>query len=410
MSAYTGYLIRRERLAQNLSQEGLCKGICAVSYLSKIEQGLVEPGQEIIDRLFAALHIDFVRDPELEREAERQMEEFFFLSDADQPYEAQKAFFARHGERLLASEFALDYQVIRLCMLANEQRADEARALLAQLEPFLPCMPIRLRRYALIVKASLEEQLEQMQKVLEQAALLGMDCVLAYWQAICVYRMGRYSRGFELAEKAYSLACTEGNLNIMLWSTHLLGACACNRYDLEQAERYYRRCKALSRGAHLDMSSYANYNLGSTYLEIGEYDKALEYLEKVSEQEGDIHHNALQHQKLAILYCHLGRKAEALAQVQRAREICASPEFSVWPRYALVRKMVRFAELLIGEEGEPSPEYEQLTIELYHATGDAYGHGFKQFYGHYLIQLYKRQRRYKEALRISDEVQSMRFS
>ena len=37
MKHFTGFLIRRERLRRNLSQEGLCKGICSVSYLSKIE-------------------------------------------------------------------------------------------------------------------------------------------------------------------------------------------------------------------------------------------------------------------------------------------------------------------------------------------------------------------------------------
>ncbi|MBQ6877388.1 MAG: helix-turn-helix transcriptional regulator, partial [Oscillospiraceae bacterium] len=39
---YPGFLIKRERLLKNWSQEGLCKGICAVSYLSKIEQGKAE--------------------------------------------------------------------------------------------------------------------------------------------------------------------------------------------------------------------------------------------------------------------------------------------------------------------------------------------------------------------------------
>ena len=36
MENFVGTLIRRERLRQNLSQEGLCRGICVVSYLSKI--------------------------------------------------------------------------------------------------------------------------------------------------------------------------------------------------------------------------------------------------------------------------------------------------------------------------------------------------------------------------------------
>ena len=34
-----GLLIRQARLQRDWSQEGLCRGICAPSYLSKIEQG-----------------------------------------------------------------------------------------------------------------------------------------------------------------------------------------------------------------------------------------------------------------------------------------------------------------------------------------------------------------------------------
>ena len=34
-----GALIRRARLEKNWSQEGLCRGICSVSWLSKIEAG-----------------------------------------------------------------------------------------------------------------------------------------------------------------------------------------------------------------------------------------------------------------------------------------------------------------------------------------------------------------------------------
>ena len=37
-----GMRIRRERIKRNWSQSGLCYGICAVSYLSKIEQGKME--------------------------------------------------------------------------------------------------------------------------------------------------------------------------------------------------------------------------------------------------------------------------------------------------------------------------------------------------------------------------------
>ena len=52
---FPGAVIRRERLKRNWSQEGLCRGICAVSYLSKIEQGKTEASPEILRMLFAGL-------------------------------------------------------------------------------------------------------------------------------------------------------------------------------------------------------------------------------------------------------------------------------------------------------------------------------------------------------------------
>ncbi|MBQ6801763.1 MAG: helix-turn-helix transcriptional regulator, partial [Oscillospiraceae bacterium] len=59
---YSGFLIRKERLAKNWSQEGLCKGICAVSYLSKIEQGKTEASEDILSALFARLGISWLCD------------------------------------------------------------------------------------------------------------------------------------------------------------------------------------------------------------------------------------------------------------------------------------------------------------------------------------------------------------
>ena len=46
-----GLLIRQARLQRDWSQEGLCRGICAPSYLSKIEQGKPAPSPEVTELL-----------------------------------------------------------------------------------------------------------------------------------------------------------------------------------------------------------------------------------------------------------------------------------------------------------------------------------------------------------------------
>lgn len=72
-----GALIRRERLKQNFSQEGLCRGICVVSCLSKIEQGRVEAGEDIIRALLKRLGISYEADPEFLDKAGNLMEELY---------------------------------------------------------------------------------------------------------------------------------------------------------------------------------------------------------------------------------------------------------------------------------------------------------------------------------------------
>lgn len=50
-----GLLIRQARLQRDWSQEGLCRGICAPSYLSKIEQGKAAPSPEVTELLLHRL-------------------------------------------------------------------------------------------------------------------------------------------------------------------------------------------------------------------------------------------------------------------------------------------------------------------------------------------------------------------
>ena len=56
---YVGFLLRRERLRRNWSQEGLCKGICTVSYLSKIEQGKAAASDELLGLLLKRMDLQW---------------------------------------------------------------------------------------------------------------------------------------------------------------------------------------------------------------------------------------------------------------------------------------------------------------------------------------------------------------
>ena len=50
-----GLILRQARLQQNIKQVNLAKGICSVSYLSKIENNQIQPNQEIVSELLKKL-------------------------------------------------------------------------------------------------------------------------------------------------------------------------------------------------------------------------------------------------------------------------------------------------------------------------------------------------------------------
>ena len=107
---YPGFLIKRERLLKNWSQEGLCKGICAVSYLSKIEQGKAEASEEILKALFERLGIDWVTDEKLLLEGKKFVEGWYeavFSADWDRCFNFL-SIFKRNYSFLENSPFGVD--------------------------------------------------------------------------------------------------------------------------------------------------------------------------------------------------------------------------------------------------------------------------------------------------------------
>lgn len=281
MSAYTGYLIRRERLNQNLSQEGLSRGICAPSYLSKIEAGQVEPRREIVDRLFGALGVEFIRDEALLREAQRQLEAYFFHIDAGGRCEAAETFLMEQGERLERSEFALSCAVYRLYSACERQDWEEAARASAWLKPFSGCLDAPLRQRVLIARAKMQERPEDAIRLLEEA-------------------------------------------------------------------------------------------------------------------------NALLHQKLAMAYLETGNRQEAMRHLERAEVCFETIDGGETRERELLGVMLRFVRLRFEPACDGLPEYEQVLTRLYAEAGQALGHGFSQFYGRHLIALYRKQRRYKDALGVSE--------
>ncbi len=399
MSA-AGILIRRLRLERNYSQAGLCRGICAPSYLSKIEQGQAEPSPEVLDRLFAALGVAYCRDQALLEQARQQLGAYF--EAREQGEVADTSWLDAHLEQLTYSDLNVTCQLYGLYRQLDRGEKPDCGCL----TPLLPQMDPSQQYLYWNAKAEASAGAPEALEALRCAERQKPCAYVRYLIACALYHLGQYSQSIEAADSAYRMAADEGDLYVLVNASFLLGCCYTDRV-LDLAERYYNRAIRLGSRQWPQIADWAAYNLGASYLEWGQPEKALYWLTRTRLREGQDIHNLLLYQKRSILYSQLGRREEALEALTRAEAILQEAQTSDWEQ-ALYGDMLSFAHLLL-EEGQASPDYEALLLRLYTDAGERLGFGFRRFYGLYLSRLYQSQRRYKDALRVSEEISAKDF-
>ena len=293
---FAGAVIRGERLRRDWSQEGLCRGICTVSYLSKIEQGKAEGSPDVIRLLLERLEVPWYEDQETMEVGEEWVErcyEAVLSCDPEDPGDLAPEFDAQ-GPRLASSPYGLDVAVLRGFVHPEQPMEDTG------LEEYLDRRQLALWR---------------VQQERYQEALDLYPCAYTWLRA----GMDRYVRGdsytaaVECLSQAYQRASEQGYVRLMLLAKLYMGNCYCNQLHLEQMEEQYRVARRLAQalGDESILRSIA-YNQASGYLECGEYQNAYAYFSTVDDPTVmDLH-------KLALCCEKLGLTQQALEALDQA--------------------------------------------------------------------------------------------
>lgn len=394
-----GFWIRQNRLKQNLSQEGLCKGICVVSYLSKIEQGLVRPSPEIVEQLFRALGIRYRQDEAFLKRGRRMLEgyfdAFFFQEDGEQAVSQLLS----EGKELEESELHLEYHLFLLFWAISKTDSAAALEQAAYLEPFLDYMePVQQFRFYLGKGMALEDHRKSL-VVLHKAEHLDSCPMLAF--AICsrYFAAGEYAKAIHYGEQAYRQASEEGNLFILIESSLLIATSHSNQNELSSMLIYYKRALNLSRKTRFPIQGIVYYNIGASYVANRQYQTGIPYLQRAGETVTTPEERLLCLHKLCIAYGETGEKQKAEKALQEAQALLR--EYPSPPH----ARLLRLAGLRLEDGFLDHPEYAALLQEIYSSIEKDLAYGFKQFHAPFLIELYTHQRKYKEALAVSQEIQ-----
>lgn len=368
-------MIRYERLGKNWSQEGLCDGVCAVSYLSKIEQGKAEPSPEILRGLMERLGVEWADNPR-SKALVQEMEEALFSLD----HEAKDRLLAEvNAQRasLLHGPHMLD--LLLLLRLLGEESEPEI-----PLSAFRDCFTPHQCALWLLGEGRPEDALALLPNAyvwLESGAQL--------------YRQGQYALAVERLMRAASLAAEEGRARVMLHARALLGNCHSDQFDLSAMLAHYQAATRLANAlGETEMVADIRYNIAATRLALGQVEEAYAHFASVE------HPCAMDLHKLAVCLEKLDRKEEALRAIRRAEQ--AEQDYpnarTDMPSHEWTLRMCALVRYRLEHPAYlKDAAYGERLLDTFQRMREELPHGFVLFHLPWVEEWYTASRQYKQA-------------
>ncbi len=375
--SYYGNLILRERLARSWSQAGLCKGICTVSYLSKIETGKAQPSADVLRLLLARLGLH--TDPALEAAGARCAEDGY-----------ERLFTGRFGE-LAAALPAVSDETYRATaawtdILLLRQFDTDGGALDAGLEVGMTQRQLAMQR---LLQGRWDE------------ALALLPNAFCHWRiGVSAYEAGRYEDAVEHLQASYDLAARDGAARLMLLCRAYIGNCYCNRRDMERMRPHYTAARRLAQAlGEQELLDSIAYNTAAVQIERGQFEEAYGYFSALDDP------GVLALHKLAICCEKTGRTAEALAALERAEAAEAAEQRSeaVEKMLAVVRFRLAHPDYLHCDE------YGALLLDCFTCCRTRLPQGYAAFHLPWVVEWYTAARQYKKVCELLTEFPDIRL-
>jgi len=290
-----GALIKINRIKKKISQAALAKGICATSYLSKIENGEIAPNEETVGLLLGALGIRYYQE-----EAFTQEEAGFFAEYSgrvfgyDIPGAADG--FARIKDKrrkFLYSPFVIEYLLVSLhgLFLDGKSESKKAQDIRNRLVSVRALLEDDQQVFYCYLQSKLSTSLEDKKRYLKRAIEIAPHSRLFYELAYKYFGAFEYHQALEAADNVLKYALEEGSFRGIVFANNLYGEIYTLMNDYETAEGYYNRnikllhAAATSDSYVLSFIYYAYVNKAILAFLQKDYNKMLEHCRTAQQHE-----------------------------------------------------------------------------------------------------------------------------
>lgn len=399
MEKIIGLIIKKNRLEQNMSQESLCHGICAVSYLSKIENGSVKADMEIISKLFLELGITFseVVSEEEEGEIYSALDNIFIEK---LKFDRAKEILNKYSS-IIYSTKVLTYLILEFIVKANEdfKSVDEKRFL--AYENYADKK--QLYYFYMVLGKFYLDFINDKEKALfyfEKAYMINPEGKGLFNIGVSYYIDGDYNRAIEYFNKDFILEIELGNIDDAVIDCIYLANTYSNLNSIPLMEKYYDKALKLSKNIDDNVKGNIYYNLGATYIK-KDSRKSLKYL-KMAEDIGYGIDCFYLYQKLVIVNLDLGNNEEAIKYLAKSKY---AAHYEYLDNDTYIQHMIRMLEIICNDNNYlKNVEYGDVLSKLFYVKDGSMHYGFKLFFASYYVEWLKSNRKYKEALEVIEEI------
>ena len=369
--ALAGAAIRRERLRRDWSQEGLCRGLCSVSYLSKIENGAAGADAQLIAALLGRLGLSAEAEPADAALIERSYEAFFALDSAKGA--ACLSALEEAMPRLERTLLAADAELLEIVLSDGGRPA-----------PDWPERSLGLRQRSLMLLLRGEPG---------EAWRLSGEPVFALIAGDAEFNRGDYISAADSFGSACRAAAELGRVRVMLSARLMMGNCCSNSGQYEGMERHYRIAERIAADlGDAGALRTIRYNRASTAIELGRAEEGYAYFSALPEP------TAMELHKLAAACELLGKREEALAALDR---VSAAPRGGSAVENAVVDEMCAMLRWRLEQPDYlSSAEYGRRLLALFQRLRGELPPGYAGFHLGRVLEWLRANRQYKRALDI----------
>ena len=392
-----GQMLRIERLRQGKELKEVAGRICSISTLSKIERGKQKVDPEMLVDLYSKLEIKYENNKEFIETMSHYINEYFYETIYQFEHESLKILEAEN-DRLNYSPLALEWMIIR----AAEYEDKDVLNVLDQCVDFMN--QEELGWYYLINRyeetdISLEKRIKG-QRIL-QNSFSTISLMWIYWSR------GEYTKVNKLSKMAINFALDEGNTWALSQVYLLLGGIySCYNMEKSMIEEYQKSMNLLKNTNWTEELKAMYYNIGATYISLGDYEKARTYLEKSNKDNFSSYH------KWAVLEIKVDNVGEASHWIQEMGKYIkeykqTNLESDTWAKFKIfyydeMIEILEVTKLQLTGNPEDSSNYIPLLESLMDRFLKDGRYGFMNFHKDSLKEAYIKKRRYKDALELEE--------